>query len=270
VEHVVQDAGSPGIEGFAREVGAEFYRDGRLEFSGTRNTERYRLVIYSERDEGMYDAVNRGILKTKGDFVAYLNCDEQYLEGALGSVVDFFVSNPKAQILCGGVYVVGTDFRLITARPGITPWLGHVASDHLPIFTAALFYRREVVANRWNLFDLRYKDLADSLWVQERIRERRRFVGLPFATSVFVDTGANMNLMPNARAEAKYLKGLVPWYYRLLKPLYRLAHRFRKLFLGCYQKRRYVYEVYTFESLGERERFEEYGNYGIWHDRLKF
>jgi hypothetical protein len=33
VEHIIQDAGSPGIEEFAREVGAAFYRNGTLVFS---------------------------------------------------------------------------------------------------------------------------------------------------------------------------------------------------------------------------------------------
>jgi hypothetical protein len=201
--------------------------------------------------------------------VAYLNCDEQYLAGALGRVVDFFVAHPEAEILCGGVYVVGVDFELITARPGIAPWLGHVVSDHLPTFTAGLFYRRDVVANRWNLFDSRYKDLADTLWVQERIREGRRLVGLPFMTTAFVETGVNMNLMPNAQAERRYLRRLAPWYYKALRDVYKVAHRVRKLFLGCYWKRRYVYEVFTFDSVRERRRFEAFGNYGVWHARLK-
>ena len=34
VEHIIQDAGSPGIEEFAREAGADFYRDGQLIFRG--------------------------------------------------------------------------------------------------------------------------------------------------------------------------------------------------------------------------------------------
>lgn len=33
VEHIIQDAGSPGIEDFAREIGADFYRDGALVFA---------------------------------------------------------------------------------------------------------------------------------------------------------------------------------------------------------------------------------------------
>ena len=30
VEHIIQDAGTPGIEEFAREIGADFYRDGQF------------------------------------------------------------------------------------------------------------------------------------------------------------------------------------------------------------------------------------------------
>src|SRR5947209_19202515 len=38
---------------------------------------------YVEKDEGMYDAVNRGFDRDAGDILAYMNCDEQYLPGAL-------------------------------------------------------------------------------------------------------------------------------------------------------------------------------------------
>jgi hypothetical protein len=38
VEHIIQDAGSPGIEDFAREVGADFYRDGNLVFDARRES----------------------------------------------------------------------------------------------------------------------------------------------------------------------------------------------------------------------------------------
>ena len=39
VEHIIQDAGTPGIEEFAREIGADFYRDGELQFAAVANEE---------------------------------------------------------------------------------------------------------------------------------------------------------------------------------------------------------------------------------------
>ena len=40
-----------------------------------------RLKLYVETDNGMYDAINRGLAKARGEICGYLNCDEQYLPG---------------------------------------------------------------------------------------------------------------------------------------------------------------------------------------------
>src|SRR6185503_18578473 len=70
-EHIVQDACSEdGTEGWLR-------RDGRVK-------------AYIEKDSGMYDAVNRGLRRARGDILGYLNCDEQYLPGALAVVRSVF------------------------------------------------------------------------------------------------------------------------------------------------------------------------------------
>ena len=44
------------------------------------------VKAFIEKDSGMYDAVNRGFRRAQGDILAYINCDEQYLPGALQAV----------------------------------------------------------------------------------------------------------------------------------------------------------------------------------------
>jgi glycosyltransferase involved in cell wall biosynthesis len=61
-EHIVQDAGTPGVEKLFHGIGAK---------------------LFVEKDKGLYDAVNRGLTKARGEICAYLNCDEQYLPGTL-------------------------------------------------------------------------------------------------------------------------------------------------------------------------------------------
>src|ERR1022692_389503 len=83
-EHIIQDGGTDGV---AKVLESEFGNLGR------------RLRVFVEKDEGMYDAVNRGLSRARGDICAYLNCDEQYLPGALSHVVSVFQRNPQMDVL---------------------------------------------------------------------------------------------------------------------------------------------------------------------------
>src|SRR5437660_9009586 len=42
------------------------------------------------KDQGMYDAINKGLAACTGDIVAYLSCDEQYLPGTLAYIDHYF------------------------------------------------------------------------------------------------------------------------------------------------------------------------------------
>ena len=76
-EHIVQDACS---------------NDGTLEWLLTDP----RVKAFSEKDAGMYDAVNRGLRRASGEILSYLNCDEQYLPGALPhAVAAYFERHPE-------------------------------------------------------------------------------------------------------------------------------------------------------------------------------
>src|SRR4051795_392313 len=85
-EHIVQDAGSD---------------DGALEWL----PQETRVRAFVEKDRGMYDAVNRGFRRGDGDVYAYLNCDEQYLPGALAAVERFFTDHPEADIAIADIVV---------------------------------------------------------------------------------------------------------------------------------------------------------------------
>src|SRR5262245_52587152 len=58
-----------------------------------------RVRAFIEKDKGMYDAVNRGFARASGEYLAYLNCDEQYLPRALKMVADFFKAHPDVDVV---------------------------------------------------------------------------------------------------------------------------------------------------------------------------
>ena len=51
------------------------------------------LIIISEKDHGMYDAINKGIAIAKGDIISYLNCDDRYPDESLLIVLESFKKN---------------------------------------------------------------------------------------------------------------------------------------------------------------------------------
>ena len=278
VEHIIQDAGTPGIEEFAREVGADLkLRYGGMstpdhqscEILNVRTDAGYTLRIFKEPDHGMYDAVNKGFVKATGEILAYINCDEQYLPGALYRVMDYFNTYTKTEILSAGTLVVDPDGALISARPGMVPWRLHLRLSHLPIFTASLFYRKSVVAERWHRFDTRFKDVADILWVLEKLSEKWVFKATAFYTSTFTDTGENMNLKPNARMEANFIKSRVKKSLTLLTIPVIVLHRVRKLFMGVYHRKKISFSIYTKDSLGIRKMKDAIGSSGVWKNRMQ-
>src|SRR5688572_13504246 len=82
-----------------------------------------RVKAYIEKDEGMYDAVNRGLRRASGDILAYLNCDEQYLPGALESVLEYFLNNPLTEVLFAWTVAANADGDYLFHRKVQVPQL---------------------------------------------------------------------------------------------------------------------------------------------------
>ena len=47
-------------------------------------------ILITEPDDGMYDAINKGIKISKGDIIAYINSDDYYFDCAIQNVVDIY------------------------------------------------------------------------------------------------------------------------------------------------------------------------------------
>lgn len=60
-----------------------------------------QLTWVSEHDEGQADAINKGLRRSTGSILAYLNSDDTYEPGALKTVAGYFMKHPKAQFVYG-------------------------------------------------------------------------------------------------------------------------------------------------------------------------
>lgn len=62
--------------------------------------------IVSEPDKGLYDAMNKGIRKAKGELVGMINSDDWYELNAVEDVVRAYLENPEKTIIHGDRYDV--------------------------------------------------------------------------------------------------------------------------------------------------------------------
>lgn len=226
-----------------------------------------RVKAFIEKDAGMYDAVNRGYRRATGDILAYLNCDEQYLPGALATVKNFFEANPNAEVLLAGTIVTDGEGKYICHRHSMVPNPRHIWFK-FPILTSAIFIRRKVIAERQLFFDTRWRDLGDFHWILSLMK-----AGVPMGvsnefTSVFADTGENMNLKPNAQREMAETRKMIPPGLRLLKPLWVVSHRLRRLVNGHFSLKATSYALYTKASPSQRVTIAVPKPTPIWWNRM--
>jgi len=255
VEHVIQDGGSPDIETFAREVGAEFHRDGQCVLSApSTNPPRVRLVIHSEPDSGMYDAINRGLAKSSGEICAWLNCDEQYLPGTLARVAELFRRDPKMDVLLGDAILTNSHHRPLSYRRIMVPSRWHTRLDHLHSLSCAMFFRRSALPSP--PLDPQWKVIGDAVLMDHFLSSGKRVVACKQPLAAYAFTGSNLSANPSHGEHERWLAmdGGLPEWARLARFGVVGMHRLRRLWHGAYGAFEVDSGLYTADSGQVRKR----------------
>jgi len=202
-----------------------------------------RVRAYFEKDAGMYDAVNRGFSRAKGEILAYLNCDEQYLPGALDKVVKFFKKNPQIQACVGDTVVVDARGNYLCHRLGLVPgkWGTWV---RFPVVTSSFFFRRSLWEDPDVRLDIRWKIFGDLFFVIHLLRRQTRFGVLPDFLSVFSDHGENLYLRAQPE-EIMRRKKAAPQLVKIFYPCLLAAYWLRLALRGGLAVKPFSYEIYS-------------------------
>jgi len=193
-------------------------------------------VIVSEKDNGLYDAINKGIGLASGDIIANLNSDDFYIdENVITDVVEKFEKENSDLLYTDLYYVeeVNTDKVTRYWKSGAYK-KGAFCKGWMPPHPT--FFVKKDIYNKYGVFNLDLKSAADYEIMLRFIHKHECTVSYLNRVTVRMRVGgvSNASLANRIKAnredkKAWLINGLKPKPYTLLfKPLFKIGQFFKK------------------------------------------
>jgi len=113
----------------------------------------------SENDEGLYDAINKGIEISTGDIIGILNSDDTFSSNDVVSLIVKCFEENEIDVLFGDIAFVGGDYS-IKRKYSSKYWKPSLLKyGYMPAHPT--FYCRKELFNRYGNYSLNYKIAAD-------------------------------------------------------------------------------------------------------------
>jgi len=192
------------------------------------NSNDYRIRIFSEKDKGIYDAMNKGIKLAKGEWLYFLGSDDELYNLDVLCKIYEYIEKSNIDIIYGNVYstLFGGIYDGVFTREKI---------ENKNICHQAMFFNKKVF-KKTGKFDLKYKAYADwdhNLKCFFSSRIKNMYVNEVIAN--YADGGYSSIFGDNEFAKIKSWKIIVLkkeelFFITKLKRIYQEFRRRRKVF----------------------------------------
>jgi glycosyltransferase involved in cell wall biosynthesis len=128
--------------------------------------------LISEQDEGIYDAMNKGLAAATGDYIIFMNSGDEFYDK--DTVARVFATAPNADIYYGETEMINDRLESLGQRrhkaPAKFTWRGFKYG--MSISHQAIYIRRELV----ELYDRQYQLSADIDWIIRAAKKAKTIV----------------------------------------------------------------------------------------------
>lgn len=138
---------------------------------------RYKYI--SEKDKGIYDAMNKGIKLSRGNLIGIINSDDWYENDALENIMQIY-KEKEPDIIYGLLRVIGENDKPEKIE-------GFYNTNGIGVHPT-VFIKKEVY-NKYGLFDLKYKLASDTELLMRLSKQNLKVEMIEKIISNFRNTG---------------------------------------------------------------------------------
>lgn len=191
-----------------------------------RNHLTFPATIISEKDHGIYDAMNKGIAFAQGEIVYFLNADDCFdNDSVLAKIADAFSANGEPDLLWGNViyqYLEGSKHRSFR----------HIAPNNLVFLDLnhqATFAKRSLF-NQMGGFNLRFRLNADYDFLLRCLHGKASYCWVDVDIARFNAGGRHVQDVKFLQKERKAVRRqyLSPLGYTLGTLAHKLNHKIKR------------------------------------------
>ena len=206
------------------------------------------LHTFTEADNGMYDAINRGWARATGDIICWLNHDEQHLPGAYEHVARVFHEHEDVDAIFGDTIIVDGAGRPLAARREIPLRRFYVVNGFLYSLSCSLFFRRGLLDEGALRFDTHYRFAGDADLMIRLLDAGKKVLHIDRYLGLFGVDGTNLSLNPNMEAEKEQLRVRHGGLPSVLCRFAMCCRYFERMLSGCYARQTISYNFSTDET----------------------
>jgi len=99
----------------------------------------------SEKDKGQSNAINKGLQKSTGEIINWLNSDDMLMPNTLFLIAEFFEKNPQYDAVSGDLYVIDTKGNLLFEKKLIDLHYLEMIFSSISVPQPATFFKRSAL-----------------------------------------------------------------------------------------------------------------------------
>ena len=141
----------------------------------------------SEKDKGIYDAFNKGIKLSEGNWISFLGSDDIYLPEALKKYKSVIIKSNKIELIYSNVDIVDEKGKKIDKINGVWSWDKFKRYMNIPHVGA--FHNKEYFAE-YGLYNISYK-VAGDYELLLRAKAQLRTIKIEETTVLMANGGAS-------------------------------------------------------------------------------